>query len=157
MNKVKDLDSLVKLREQLRAAGKKVVFTNGCFDIIHAGHIYLFRTARSMGDVLIAAVNDDDSIQRFKGPSRPIFPLEERLEVLQAIAAIDYLTVFFQDTPLQVIQALQPDVLVKGGDWKPAQVVGRAEVLAAGGRLEIVPYQPGSSSSGIIERILKLD
>jgi len=156
MGKVKDLDSLVRLRMQLKDSGKKVVFTNGCFDLIHAGHVYLFRTAKVLGDVLITAVNDDASIRRFKGPSRPVFALAERLEVLQAIEAIDYLTVFCQDTPLQIINALQPDVLVKGGDWKPDKVVGRAEVLAAGGKVEIVPVRPGSSSSSIIDRILKL-
>lgn len=156
MNKIKDLKSLIRLRKRLQSSGKKVVFTNGCFDLIHAGHIYLFRTAKSFGDILITAVNDDDSIRRFKGPSRPIFAVEERLEVLQALETIDFLTVFSQDTPLQVITSLRPDVLVKGGDWQPEEVVGRAEVLAWGGRVEIVPTLPGSSSTGIIDRVLQL-
>jgi D-beta-D-heptose 7-phosphate kinase/D-beta-D-heptose 1-phosphate adenosyltransferase len=128
------------------------VFTNGCFDLIHAGHIRLFREAARLGDVLIVALNSDASVRRLKGRSRPIFPLRERLEILAAIEDIDYVTSFSEDTPRRIIAALLPDVLVKGGDWQPDQVVGREEVEAAGGRVVIIPYLEGRSTSSIIRR-----
>jgi rfaE bifunctional protein nucleotidyltransferase chain/domain len=141
------------LREGFRQARKVVVFTNGCFDILHTGHIHLFRQAKEFGDILFVAVNDDQSVRHLKGPARPIFPLNERLEVLEAIDVIDYLVAFSQDTPRELITALLPDVLVKGGDWKPDEVVGREEVEGAGGKVIIVPYLPGRSSSEILEKI----
>ena len=113
----------------------------------------MFRQAKNLGDVLIVAVNDDVSIQRLKGPSRPVFPLEERLEVLAAIEYIDYLLSFSQDTPRELIAALVPDILVKGGDWAPDEVVGRDEVEGAGGRVVVIPYLPGYSSTEIIKKI----
>jgi len=153
--KVQTLTNLLKIRAGLRRQGKKVVFTNGCFDLIHGGHIELFRKAKSLGDVLIVALNTDASVRKIKGPSRPVFPLEERFEVLAAIEYINYLTSFAEETPRKIIAALLPDVLVKGGDWGPGQVVGREEVEAAGGRVVIVPYLKGHSSSSIIKRILR--
>ena len=131
-----------------------MVFTNGCFDLLHAGHIRLFREARKLGDVIVVGVNTDASVRRLKGPNRPVFPLRERLEVLAAVADIGGLISFGEDTPRQLIKCLRPDVLVKGGDWKPEEVVGRAEVEAAGGRLVIVSYLEGRSSSSIIARAL---
>jgi D-beta-D-heptose 7-phosphate kinase/D-beta-D-heptose 1-phosphate adenosyltransferase len=119
------------------------------------GHIHLFKAAKQEGDVLIVAVNDDSSIRKIKGPERPVFVLAERLEVLEAVDAVDYLVAFSEETPIKPISALLPDVLVKGGDWKPEEVVGGTEVKAAGGKIVIVPYLPGYSSTGIIERILK--
>ncbi len=151
--KVKSLGELRKVRARLKAQGRKVVFTNGCFDLLHAGHIKLFREAKALGDVLIVGLNEDESIRRLKGPSRPVFPLAERLEVLSAIGDIDYLTWFGEDTPLKTIRALLPDVLVKGGDWTPETVVGRCEVEAAGGRVVIIPTLKGKSTTGIIDRI----
>ncbi|MHB8093564.1 MAG: adenylyltransferase/cytidyltransferase family protein [Candidatus Aminicenantales bacterium] len=151
--KILSLKDLVPVRRRLRRAGKTVVFTNGCFDLLHGGHVRLFREARKRGDILIVALNTDASIRRLKGKARPIFPLRERLEVLSAIADIDYLTWFAEETPLKTIAALLPDVLVKGGDWKPGQVVGKAEVEGAGGKVVIVPYLKGHSSSSIIGRI----
>jgi rfaE bifunctional protein nucleotidyltransferase chain/domain len=144
---------MVRIRKKLKSQGREVVFTNGCFDLLHAGHIKLFREAKAQGDVLIVAVNDDASIGRLKGCGRPIFPLAERLEVLEAVEFIDYLTWFGEETPREIISELLPDVLVKGGDWTPDTVVGRAEVEAAGGRVVIVPYLAGRSTSSIIERI----
>jgi D-beta-D-heptose 7-phosphate kinase/D-beta-D-heptose 1-phosphate adenosyltransferase len=153
--KVKSLGALRKIRARLYRQGKKVVFTNGCFDLIHGGHIELFRKAKSLGDILIVALNTDASVRKIKGPSRPVFPLEERFEVLGAIEYIDYLTSFAEETPQEIIASLLPDVLVKGGDWQPGQVVGKKEVEAAGGRVALVPYLKGHSSSSIIHRILR--
>ncbi|MBM3297410.1 MAG: D-glycero-beta-D-manno-heptose 1-phosphate adenylyltransferase [Candidatus Aminicenantes bacterium] len=141
------------VREELRRRGRKLVFTNGCFDLLHAGHVRLFREARSLGDALVVALNDDASVRRLKGPSRPVTPLAERLEVLEAVEAVSYLTWFAEDTPREIVAALLPDVLVKGGDWTPETVVGREEVEAAGGRVVIIPYLPGHSTSSILERI----
>jgi rfaE bifunctional protein nucleotidyltransferase chain/domain len=152
-NKVKSLDELAKLRKEFRHAGKTTVFTNGCFDLLHSGHIHLFRQAKECGDILIVAVNDDLSVRNLKGPSRPVFPLEERLEVLEAVEAIDYLISFSEPTPRELIQAVLPDVLVKGGDWKLDEVVGREEVEGAGGEVVIIPYLPGRSSSEILNKI----
>lgn len=154
--KVLPLEALVRLRPEWRKMGWRVVFTNGCFDILHAGHIRLFQEAKKQGDVLIVALNDDESVRRLKGPSRPIFPLRERWEILEAIESIDYLTSFAEDTPQKIIAALLPDVLVKGGDWKLEEVVGRKEVEAAGGRVVIVPYLKGHSSSSIMRKVRRI-
>jgi len=147
------LDKLVPIRARLRRQGKKVVFTNGCFDLLHGGHVRLFHEAKKKGDVLIVALNSDASVRRLKGPMRPIFPLRERFEILAAIADIDYLTSFGEPTPQKIIAALLPDVLVKGGDWGPNEIVGRAEVEAAGGRVARIRYYEGHSTSSIIRRI----
>jgi len=155
MNKIRSLGELALVRRKLRREGKTVVFTNGCFDLLHGGHIRLFREAKRRGDVLVVALNTDASVRRLKGPSRPIFPLKERLEVLSAVADIDYLTWFAENTPRKIIAALLPDVLIKGGDWTPDEVVGKAEIEAAGGRVVIVPYFKGHSSTSIIDRIIQ--
>lgn len=153
MDKYISLQEAVTLRDTLRQQGKTMVLTNGCFDLLHGGHIHLFKQAKKLGDFLIVAVNDDASIQRLKGSNRPIFPLEERLEVLEAIEYIDYILSFSQDTPRELISALLPDVLVKGGDWSPDEVVGREEVEGAGGKVVLIPYLPGYSSTDIIDKI----
>ncbi len=154
--KIQKQNDLEKIRNQLKHRDEKIVFTNGCFDLLHSGHIHLFREAKKLGDVLIVAVNTDESVKKIKGASRPIFPLEERLEVLEAIDDIDYLTSFSEETPRQVITRLLPDVLVKGGDWKPDEVVGREEVEGAGGEVVIIPYLEGRSTSQIIKEFSKL-
>lgn len=154
--KVLLLEALLKVRQDLRRKGLKVVLTNGCFDILHVGHVRLFQEAKKHGDVLIVALNDDESVRRLKGPSRPVFSLAERWEILEAIEAIDYLTSFSEDTPQKLIATLLPDVLVKGGDWKLEEVVGRKEVESAGGRVVIVPYYKGHSSSSIIRKVNRL-
>jgi len=153
--KIKSAETLRRVRARLRREGKTVVFTNGCFDLLHRGHIRLFRKAKSLGDILIVGLNTDASVRRLKGPSRPILPLRERQEVLAAVSDIDYLTSFSEETPRRTIAALLPDVLVKGGDWGSDRVVGRAEVEAAGGRVVIVPYLKGYSSSSIIGKVLR--
>lgn len=155
MPKIKKLTDLKGIRAELKRRGSTVVFTNGCFDLLHSGHIHLFREAKKTGDVLIVAVNDDASVKRIKGPARPIFPLEERLEILEAVEYIDYLTSFSEETPQEIIASLLPDVLVKGGDWKLEEVVGREEVEKAGGKVVIVPYLKGYSGTRIIEKIVR--
>lgn len=152
--KFKKLADLVTIRRQLKYKDKKVVFTNGCFDLLHSGHIHLLREAKKKGDVFIVAVNDDSSIKKLKGTSRPIFPLEERIEILEAIEDIDYLVSFSEETPQKTIAQLLPDILVKGGDWTPEEVVGKKEVEEAGGEVVIIPYLEGRSSSEIVKRIV---
>jgi D-beta-D-heptose 7-phosphate kinase/D-beta-D-heptose 1-phosphate adenosyltransferase len=152
--KFKKLADLVTIRRQLKQKDKKVVFTNGCFDLLHSGHIHLLREAKKKGDVFIVAVNDDSSIEKLKGISRPIFPLEERIEILEAIEDIDYLVSFSEETPQKTIARLLPDILVKGGDWTPEEVVGKKEVEEAGGEVVIIPYLEGRSSSEIVKRIV---
>ena len=151
--KIKPLAALEKIRADLRKQGKTVVFTNGCFDLIHAGHIRLFEKAKSCGDVLVVALNSDSSVRKIKGPSRPLFPLRERFEVLAAVEVIDYLTSFSEETPRKVISTLLPDVLVKGGDWEAGEIVGRTEVEAAGGKVVRAPYLRGHSSTNLADKI----
>jgi D-beta-D-heptose 7-phosphate kinase/D-beta-D-heptose 1-phosphate adenosyltransferase len=143
---------LVGLVHRRRLAGQKVVFTNGCFDLLHPGHVRLLRMAADMGDFLVVGVNSDASARRLKGPNYPINPAEARAEVLSALEVVDSVTVFDEDTPLELITAISPDVLVKGGDYRPEHVVGRAEVEAAGGRLVIIPLQEGHSTSTTVRR-----
>lgn len=151
--KIYSREEFLPVREGLRRRGLKLVFTNGCFDLLHAGHVRLFREARRLGDSLVVALNDDASVRRLKGSGRPVTPLEERLEVLEAVEEVSFLTWFAEDTPREVVAALLPDVLVKGGDWTPETVVGRAEVEAAGGKVVIIPYLAGHSTTSILDRI----
>lgn len=155
LNKIKTVQELRPLLEILRAAGKRIVFTNGCFDIIHTGHTRYLATARSFGDVLIVAANSDSSVRVIKGEKRPINPQAERAEVLAALESVDFVTIFDEPDPFRVIAELQPDVLVKGGDWPIEKIIGRDIVEARGGRVINVPYVEGSSTTGIIERIVK--
>jgi D-beta-D-heptose 7-phosphate kinase / D-beta-D-heptose 1-phosphate adenosyltransferase len=136
-----------------RSAGKRIVFTNGCFDLLHAGHLELLGRAARLGDVLVLAINSDASVRRLKGPDRPLVAQAERAALLAALAYVDAVTIFDEDTPLETLQAVRPDVLVKGGDYEPAQVVGRELVEAGGGRVEIVPLMPDRSTSSLVERI----
>ncbi|ADU64848.1 rfaE bifunctional protein [Desulfurispirillum indicum S5] len=152
--KIKSLPELLPQVEQLRRQGKKILFTNGCFDLLHHGHITYLQDARKQGDVLILGLNSDASIRRLKGPSRPIIGQHERAVVLAALEAIDYVVIFDEDTPLELIAAIQPQGLIKGGDYRPEQVVGREIVEAGGGEVIIIPFVEGSSTTGIIERIL---
>ena len=154
-DKVKTLDELTAIVRGLRAGGKRVVFTNGCFDLLHRGHTRYLHQAKALGDVLIVAINSDESVRCLKGPGRPILPAEERAEILSALASVDYVTIFEELDPGRVIAALEPDVLVKGGDWGPDQIVGREIVEAKGGRVISLPFVSGSSTSGIIRRILE--
>jgi D-beta-D-heptose 7-phosphate kinase/D-beta-D-heptose 1-phosphate adenosyltransferase len=137
-----------------RSEGKRIVFTNGCFDLLHPGHIYTLTQAKALGDVLVVAINSDASVKRLKGERRPILNQEERAVMLSALAMVDYVTIFAEDTPLEVIRLLLPDVLVKGGDWGADAVVGREVVEAHGGKVVLVLYQAGFSTTDIIERIV---
>jgi D-beta-D-heptose 7-phosphate kinase / D-beta-D-heptose 1-phosphate adenosyltransferase len=147
-----DREELVALVHRRRLAGQKVVFTNGCFDLLRPGHVRLLRLAAEMGDCLVVGVNSDASARRLKGPSRPINPAEARAEVISALEAVDCVTVFDEETPRELITAIRPDILVKGGDYQPEQVVGRAEVEAAGGRVVLIPLAEGHSTTTIVRR-----
>ena len=136
-----------------RAAGRSIVFTNGVFDILHAGHVRYLETARGLGDVLIAAVNADASVQAIKGPSRPINPQAERAEMLAALAFVDAVVIFDEETPAAIIEAIQPDVLVKGADWGADAIVGRETVERRGGRVERIRIEEGLSTSAIIAKV----
>ncbi|HVN43905.1 MAG TPA: D-glycero-beta-D-manno-heptose 1-phosphate adenylyltransferase [Steroidobacteraceae bacterium] len=136
-----------------RAEGKRIVFSNGCFDLLHAGHLSLLSHAAKLGEVLVLAINSDASVRRLKGPERPLVPQAERAALLAALAFVDAVTVFDEDTPLEVLRAVRPDVLVKGGDYQPSEVVGRELVEAGGGRVVIVPLTPDKSTSSLVARI----
>jgi len=137
----------------LRAAGKRIVMTNGCFDLIHPGHIHYLQQASALGDVLVVAVNDDDSVKRLKGPSRPLNGVEDRMAVLSALQAVDYVLPFSEDTPAGLIETVAPDVLVKGGDYTVEQIAGHEFVLGKGGDVIVLDFVPGHSTSGLIERL----
>jgi D-beta-D-heptose 7-phosphate kinase/D-beta-D-heptose 1-phosphate adenosyltransferase len=140
-------------REAWRAAGRAVVLTNGCFDILHAGHLALLEMARAQGDVLVVALNSDASVRRLKGEDRPIVPEAERAEALLALEAVDRVVVYGEPTPIEVVRALRPDVLAKGADWAADRIVGGPEVEADGGRVVRVAIVPGRSSSAIVGRV----
>lgn len=156
MTKLLTIDSLLEKREQMRREGKRVVFTNGCFDLLHPGHVRYLAEARSLGDALIVGLNSDRSVRVLKGEGRPILNANERAEVIGALEAVDCVVVFDEDTPRELIARLLPDVLVKGGDWSLDQIIGREEVEAAGGRVVSLPYVEGSSTSELIERIRRI-
>ena len=156
MGRVLDFESMRRERDTLRREGKRLVFTNGCFDLLHRGHVQYLAEARALGDALVVALNSDRSVRLIKGEGRPILTELERAEVLAALAAVDYVFVFDDETPRDVISMLLPDVLVKGGDWAIDQIVGREEVESAGGIVQSLPYLEGSSSSDIIDRIKRL-
>ena len=139
-----------------RRAGRRVVFTNGVFDILHPGHIRYLRQARALGDVLVVGLNGDASVRRNKGPERPINSQDERAEILAALEPVDAVVIFDEDTPDQIIKAVQPDVLVKGADWAEEAIVGRDTVEARGGRVVRVPVEQGFSTSAMVERIKAL-
>lgn len=140
---------------RLKKDSKVIIFTNGCFDIVHAGHIDYMNKAKKLGDILIVGVNSDNSVRRIKGDTRPIVDLDNRLRLLQGLSVIDYLCVFDDDTPLELIKKVRPDILVKGEDWKDKGVVGEDFVKTYGGRVELIRLLPGISTSIIIEKILK--
>jgi D-glycero-beta-D-manno-heptose 1-phosphate adenylyltransferase len=139
-----------------RAAGRRVVFTNGVFDLLHPGHVRYLAAARAAGDVLVVAVNSDRSVRAIKGPERPLNAENERAEVLSALAAVDAVVVFDEDDPHAIITAIQPDVLVKGADWAADRIVGRDVVEARGGRVIRIAFAPGYSTTSIIEKIRRL-
>ncbi|MBN9383689.1 MAG: D-glycero-beta-D-manno-heptose 1-phosphate adenylyltransferase [Chitinophagaceae bacterium] len=154
--KILDLPVLLHQARRWRLLGKTIAFTNGCFDILHKGHISSLSDAAREADFLIVGVNSDASTRRLKGDQRPINPQDARSTVLASLLMVDAVILFDEDTPLELIKAVQPDVLVKGGDYTLDQIVGAREVIAAGGRVVINPIVPGFSTTGLIEKIHKL-
>jgi len=149
-------DTLLLTASQLKSAGKKIVFTNGCFDLFHTGHLHLLEEAKKLGDVLIVAINSDQSVKRLKGAQRPIFDENERAKIIAALGFVDYVVVFEEDTPFELIEELKPDIIVKGGDYTVERVVGRDIVESYGGRVHIIPLLEGVSTSSLIEKIKNL-
>jgi D-glycero-beta-D-manno-heptose 1-phosphate adenylyltransferase len=155
MGRVLSRADLVEARRQLKIAGKKVVFTNGCFDILHRGHIDYLAKARELGDCLVIGVNTDASVGRLKGPDRPIVQEDDRAAVLSALAVVDYVCLFEEDTPYELIRALVPDVLVKGADWSLGDIVGKDIVEGAGGAVHTIQFLPNRSTTNIIQKIVQ--
>ncbi len=153
--KIKGRETLLRIVEELKVMGKKIIFTNGCFDLLHVGHIRYLEKARSLGDVLIVGVNSDQSVKILKGPKRPIISEEDRAEILSALECVDYITIFNEPTPLELISSLKPNVLVKGGDWTKETTVGKEVVENLGGEVIILPLENGASTSKIIETIMQ--
>lgn len=154
ISKTKSLERLLEILTPLRKEGKTIVFTNGCFDLLHVGHIRYLMAARALGDLLVLGLNSDDSVRAIKGTDRPLVPQCERAEILTALTCIDFLTIFEEPTPLELIRALQPDVLVKGADWEENQIVGADIVKANGGTVARIPLVPFTSTTRLIERIV---
>jgi len=154
--KIKSQRAIKQIAATLKAQGKRIVFTNGCFDLLHVGHVRYLQKAKKLGDVLIVGLNTDHSVKLIKGKNRPIIPQKERAEVLAALAFVDYVVFFNEPNPLKIIKAIQPHILVKGADWDKNQIVGREIVEGAGGKVVRVSLVPGASSTKIIEKIIKI-
>ena len=154
-HKIKTLEEMRQVRARMRTQGRKLVFTNGCFDILHVGHVRYLNQARTLGDALVVAINSDRSVRENKGKSRPLVPEAERAEVLAALACVDYVIIFDEATPQSVIDAIVPDVLVKGADWGLSEIVGRETVEKAGGVVRNITLVPGRSTSSIVARVLE--
>jgi D-beta-D-heptose 7-phosphate kinase/D-beta-D-heptose 1-phosphate adenosyltransferase len=155
LTKILKKNDLVLKIKSLQEKGKRIVFTNGCFDLLHVGHVRYLAAAKSEGDILVVGLNSDTSVQVIKGRKRPIVPQEQRAEVLAGLGCVDYITFFSEPDPLKLIQALAPDVLVKGDDWPEARIVGADFVKAKGGKIVRVPVVPDASTSGLIQKIVK--
>ncbi len=151
--KIKDLRQLQRIIRSLKSQGKQVVFTNGCFDLLHYGHVKYLQDARNKGDVLVVAVNSDASVRKLKGKSRPIVPVKDRVRVIAGLASVDFAVIFNQDTPLTVIQALKPDILVKGADWNPDAIVGKDFVESYAGKVTTIQFVKGLSTTNLIKKI----
>ena len=151
--KIKSLSQLKRCLLPLRRAGKRIVFANGCFDILHMGHITTLREAKRLGDVLIVAVNSDGSVRRLKGANRPFIPEKERTAILASLEMVDYVILFPDETPLRLIRQLEPDVLVKGNDYEGKEVVGQDVVEARGGKVVLIPIVPRHSTTLLVEKI----
>jgi len=154
--KILSVEALIEMRLRWRRDQRRVVFTNGCFDILHRGHVEYLQAARLAGDVLIVGLNSDDSVRRLKGEGRPILPFEDRAYLLAALEAVNYVCGFDEDTPLQLIEKLIPDILIKGADYRPEEIVGKEVVEKNGGKIITVPLVPQRSTSNIIQKIISL-
>ncbi|RME41062.1 MAG: bifunctional D-glycero-beta-D-manno-heptose-7-phosphate kinase/D-glycero-beta-D-manno-heptose 1-phosphate adenylyltransferase HldE [Deltaproteobacteria bacterium] len=154
-NKLVDPDELAEMGRYAREQGRRIVFTNGCFDLLHAGHVSYLQKARQLGDLLVLGLNTDASIRRLKGPERPVVGQADRARIMAALDCVDYVVLFDDDTPMRLIEALRPDILVKGGDYRPEDVVGREFVESYGGRLELIHFEAGKSTTAMIDKILK--
>ena len=155
ISKIVEVKELINRIDPLRRSGKQVVFTNGCFDIMHAGHVRYLTAAKSEGEILIVGINSDKSVKSIKGKNRPIMPQDQRAEVLAGLWCVDYVVFFDEPDPLRLIQAIKPDVLVKGEDWAKDKIIGADSVKADGGRVVRVAVVPDISTSMIIEKIIK--
>jgi len=153
--KIKGRKELLRIIKHLKAKGKRIIFTNGCFDLLHVGHIRYLEEARALGDVLIVGVNSDSSVRKLKGSKRPVLPEEERAEILSGLGCVGYIIIFDEIDPLKLITSLQPNVLAKGGDWTKEQTVGKKVVERSGGEVVIIPFVQGASTSNLIKTILK--
>jgi D-beta-D-heptose 7-phosphate kinase/D-beta-D-heptose 1-phosphate adenosyltransferase len=154
--KIKNIRAIKTVAARLKARRKRIVFTNGCFDILHVGHIRYLRKAKSLGDILVVGLNTDRSVRLIKGEKRPIVPQEERAEVLAALEFVDYVVFFDEPDPFTLIEKVKPHILVKGADWTKDKIVGRDLVEKTGGRVVRIPLVPGASSSGVIEKIIQV-
>ena len=155
--KLKSLEEIKAVVIAARNDGKRVAFTNGCFDVLHRGHVHVLREARACADLLIVGINSDQSVKQIKGPARPVLPESDRCELLGAMEMVDFLVLFNEPDPGNLISAIRPDVLVKGGDWNSDKIIGADVVEAAGGRVVVVPYIKGFSTTEIIQRIKNSD
>ena len=155
--KLKTLEELKAIVVVARNNGKKVAFTNGCFDLLHRGHVHVLREAKACGDLLIVGINSDESVKQIKGPTRPVLPESDRCELLGAMEMVDYVVLFDEPDPHDLISAVRPDVLVKGGDWNTEKIIGADLVEEAGGRVAVVPYIKGFSTTELIERVKNSD
>jgi D-beta-D-heptose 7-phosphate kinase/D-beta-D-heptose 1-phosphate adenosyltransferase len=153
--KIKELTEIKEETEKLKAGGKRIVFTNGCFDILHPGHTRYLFSARELGDYLIVAVNSDRSVRAIKGAGRPVIPQDERAELLAALGCVDGVVIFDEDNPLKVIQCLVPHILVKGGDWEEDEIIGADVVKGAGGEVRRIPFISGHSTTDILKRMVR--
>ena len=151
--KVKRLDELRNIAVQARRDGRTVVFTNGCFDLLHRGHVHILREAKALGDILIVAINSDRSVREIKGPERPVLPETDRAELVSVMEMVDYVVLFDEPNPHKTIAAIRPNILVKGGDWGAEEIVGSDIVKQDGGKVAVIPYLKGFSTTAIIERI----
>ncbi|HEX2983230.1 MAG TPA: D-glycero-beta-D-manno-heptose 1-phosphate adenylyltransferase [Ignavibacteriales bacterium] len=155
MNNIISADEFLKIRKTLKEQNKKIVFTNGCFDILHAGHVDYLIKAKAMGDALVVGMNSDSSIQRIKGPKRPVVPERERAFIIANLKAVDYVIFFYEDTPGELINKIIPDVLVKGADWSIDNIVGRDVVVKNGGEVKTIEFVNDTSTTKIIEKVLE--
>jgi rfaE bifunctional protein nucleotidyltransferase chain/domain len=155
VDKILKRGELKRKLDALRKQGKTIVFTNGCFDILHVGHTRYLKEAKKEGDILVLAINSDSSVRAIKGDKRPLIPQEERSEIMASLESVDYVTIFSELTPFALIEYIKPDIIVKGGDWQEDQVVGRESVKKWGGKVSIIPETKGASTTSIVRKIMK--